>query len=128
MSTEKMHENVNIRSVVDRVMKVSGLRQKDIASQLFETTDTNFSNKIKRESVDVFVIARWAIDENVDLQWLFTGYGRQEDEMSGDTAESIRELIAMVRERDEKIADLEAELKGYSEMEGHPQEDEAESL
>ncbi len=63
---------VHMRIIIDKIKLISGLNQKEIASQLFDITDRNLSNRIRRNSLDTQSIISWATNNNVDLNWLFS--------------------------------------------------------
>ena len=72
MSRKKIYKNVDARNIIDRLMSLSGLKQYEVAEQVFEDTNKNFANKITRNSIDFFALIKWADHENVDLNWLLT--------------------------------------------------------
>lgn len=51
-------------------MERTGLKQKDIALQIFKNTDKNLSNKIRRNTIDFKKTIEWAVNEKIDLNWL----------------------------------------------------------
>lgn len=63
----------DIRKIVDRLVEVSGLKQKEIAEQLYKITPNNFSGKIRDGILRLPPIIDWAVQHDVDLNWLFTG-------------------------------------------------------
>ena len=75
MSRKNVHDEVDSRSIIDRVKEISGLSLKAIASQIFNISDKNLSNKIRRGSIDFFALIKWASNFSVNLNWLLTGEG-----------------------------------------------------
>ena len=66
---------MDTKEIIDRIKYLTGLKQKDIASEIFGISDKNLSNKIRRGSVDMDILVRWAGNASVDLNWLLTGNG-----------------------------------------------------
>lgn len=66
---------MEFKKIIDRIKNKTGYTQKDIASLLFGISDKNLSNKIRRNSVDLDALIKWAGNESVDLNWLLTGEG-----------------------------------------------------
>ncbi len=69
---EKIHEMLNFKEIENRIKKRTGLSEgKDIAA-LFKMTPQNYSNK-KGLGTILPTIIEWAIQENVNLDWLLIG-------------------------------------------------------
>lgn len=69
---EKIHEMLNFKEIENRIKKRTGLSEgKDIAA-LFKMTPQNYSNK-KGLGTILPTIIEWAIQENVNLDWLIKG-------------------------------------------------------
>jgi len=69
---EKIHEMLNFKEIENRIKKHTGLSEgKDIAA-LFGMTPQNYSNK-KGLGTILPTIIEWAIQENVNLDWLLKG-------------------------------------------------------
>ena len=62
--------NVNFREIIEKIKKATGLNQKQIAVEVFDISDKNLSNRIKDNRIDFFKLVRWAVNNNVDLNWL----------------------------------------------------------
>jgi hypothetical protein len=75
-----MNELVQFRKIIERIQEKSGLLQNQIAEQVFDITPNNLNNKIRRNSVDIKPIAKWAMNHRVNLHWLLTGEGDQSGE------------------------------------------------
>jgi hypothetical protein len=54
-------------------MDKTGLKQFQVANYIFGITDKNLSNKIKRNTIDLFAIIKWAGNAKVDLEYILTG-------------------------------------------------------
>ena len=57
-------------------MEYTGLKQYQIASQIFNIYDKNLSNKISRNTIDFDKLIEWSVYENVDLNWLIIGIAK----------------------------------------------------
>jgi len=104
MSSIKSNKSVTAREIIDRVMERTGLSQKEIASQLFETPEKSLSNKIGRGTIDYYALLEWAGNEKVDLNWLFTGVGRSveteiNDILLWNIIEAIEEGLAKLKRK-----------------------------
>ena len=66
---------MDFKEIINRVKLITGSTQKEIAADLFEISDKNLSNKIKRGSIDIDALIKWAGNASVDLNWLLTGNG-----------------------------------------------------
>ncbi|WP_419657738.1 helix-turn-helix domain-containing protein [Desulfosarcina variabilis] len=66
---------MDFKDIIKRIKDYTGFSQKIIAQKIFDISDKNLSNKIRRGSVDLAALLSWASNENVDLNWLFTGEG-----------------------------------------------------
>ena len=66
---------IDFRDIIIRIKDYTGFSQKVIAQNIFDISDKNLSNKIRRGSIDLAALLSWAGNENVDLNWLFTGEG-----------------------------------------------------
>jgi len=64
--------SVTSRDIIDRMMAISGMLQKDLATDIFGISDKNLANKIKRGTIDLFKIIEWAGNNNVDLRSLLS--------------------------------------------------------
>lgn len=64
---------MDFKDIINRIKSLTGYTQKVIASELFGISDKNLSNKIKRNSIDIEALVKWAVNDNVDLDWLLTG-------------------------------------------------------
>lgn len=84
---------MEFKKIIDRIKSKTGYTQKEIATLIFGISDKNLSNKIKRNSVDLESLLKWASNELVDLNWLFG----QEDELGEITQTSN---IVMTRHAD----------------------------
>jgi len=62
--------NVNFREIIEKIKKTTGLNQKQIAIEVFDISDQNLSNRIKDNRIDFFKLIEWAVNNNVDLNWL----------------------------------------------------------
>jgi hypothetical protein len=62
--------NVNFREIIEKIKKATGLNQKQIAAEVFDISDKNLSNRIKGNRIDFFKLVKWAVNNNVDLNWL----------------------------------------------------------
>lgn len=71
MSSKKF-QKVNLDEILSRVRLQTGLRTSKNLAQLFGLSPSNFSNRKKRATL-LPVIVEWAINEDVNLQWLLTG-------------------------------------------------------
>lgn len=71
-------------------MEHTGLKQYQIASQVFNISDKNLSNKISRNTIDFDKLLEWAVHENVDINWLITGIAKSSNL---DINTSLLELI-----------------------------------
>ena len=81
-------------------MKITGLQQQDIASQIFNISDKNLSNKIRRNTIDLFTIFNWASNEKVDLNWLISGKGspRLQKNHNPDNVTGIDSCVEILNE------------------------------
>ena len=75
MSTKKAHASVSQKDIIGRMKSVSGLKTKEIASQIFDISSNNLYNQMRRDTLDYKVIISWAAYEKVNLNWLLTGEG-----------------------------------------------------
>jgi len=66
---------MDFKKIIERIKKITGKAQKDIAIDVFKISDKNLSNKIRRNSVDLDALIKWSGNANVDLNWLLTGKG-----------------------------------------------------
>jgi hypothetical protein len=64
---------VEFREIIDRMKSVTGYTQKRLASDIFQISDKNLSNKISRNKIDITSIVEWSVNHSVDLNWLLTG-------------------------------------------------------
>jgi len=62
--------NVNFREIIEKIKKATGLNQKQIAIEIFDISDKNLSNRIKDNRIDFIKLIKWAVNNNVDLNWL----------------------------------------------------------
>ena len=62
--------SVNFREIIEKIKKTTGLNQKQIAIKVFDISDKNLSNRIKDNRIDFFKVIKWAVNNNVDLNWL----------------------------------------------------------
>jgi transcriptional regulator with XRE-family HTH domain len=62
---------MEFKKIIERIKTKTGYTQKEIAALIFGISDKNLSNKIKRNSVDLDLLLKWADNESVDLNWLF---------------------------------------------------------
>jgi hypothetical protein len=67
--------NVNFREIIEKIKKATGLNQKQIAIEVFDISDKNLSNRIKDNRIDFFKLIKWAVNNNVDLNWLLVSTG-----------------------------------------------------
>jgi hypothetical protein len=75
MSRKKINDYLDIKEIIVRIKQITGLRQYQIAEQIFNITDKNLSNKVSRGTIDLDVLIDWSRIQNVDLNWLFHGEG-----------------------------------------------------
>jgi hypothetical protein len=62
----------DIDPVIERISKVSGENKKKNVAKLLGLLPSDFTNRKKRGTL-LTPIVKWAIDQNVDLNWLLTG-------------------------------------------------------
>lgn len=67
--------NVNFREIIEKIKKATGLNQKQIAIEIFDISDKNLSNRIKDNRIDFIKLIKWAVNNNVDLNWLLVSTG-----------------------------------------------------
>lgn len=67
--------DVNFREIIEKIKKTTGLNQKQIAIEVFDISDKNLSNRIKDNRIDFFKLIKWAVNNNVDLNWLLVSTG-----------------------------------------------------
>lgn len=80
------------RQIVDRIKQITGLKQKEIAVQVFKDTEKNFTNKIKRNSINIPLLIEWATKNNIDIHWLMTGEKYKEDDKDILKSGSVLEI------------------------------------
>jgi transcriptional regulator with XRE-family HTH domain len=66
---------VDSKSIIEKIKSITGYSQKEVAAEIFGISDKNLSNKIRRGSIDLDALIKWAGNVNVDLNWLLTGKG-----------------------------------------------------
>ena len=64
---------IEFREIIDRMKSVTGYTQKRLASDIFNISDKNLSNKISRNKINITSIVEWSVNNSVDLNWLLTG-------------------------------------------------------
>ncbi len=90
---------MEFKKIIERIKKITGLAQKDIAADVFKISDKNLSNKIRRNSVDLDALIKWSGNASVDLNWLLTGKGEPYKSESG-LAKTLKETSAGYASRD----------------------------
>jgi len=88
---------IDYKIIIERIKEITGKTQKDIALLIFDISDKNLSNKIKRNSVDLDALINWVGNVNVNLNWLFTGKGEMFLEES-DIYKDIKDELPIVSE------------------------------
>jgi hypothetical protein len=71
----KEHLIVNLRDIIDRIKLLTGLNQKEIATQIYTISPNNLSNKVRRNTIDIDIIGEWAEHRGVSFDWLLSGVG-----------------------------------------------------
>ena len=79
MSRDKSYKYIASREIISRIQEKTGLTKKAIAEQIFNISGKNLSNRISRDGIDFYILLDWAVDNNVDLNWLVTGGGHEPD-------------------------------------------------
>jgi len=83
---------VNFVLVVDKIMKLKGLRsEKDVAKTL-GISPQDFSNRKKRGTL-LPVVVEWAINERVNLDWLLTGEELTEKRKASPVVKLIDQVL-----------------------------------
>ncbi|BBO74692.1 hypothetical protein DSCW_21090 [Desulfosarcina widdelii] len=81
---------------------ISGLSQKEMASEIFGISEKNLSNKIRRGTVDINILIKWAGNKSVDLNWLLTGEGEtylKDKALNKDDTNAEKPLHSIIIER-----------------------------
>ncbi|WP_319405335.1 hypothetical protein [uncultured Desulfosarcina sp.] len=101
MSTKKHNEIVKLDEIIERINSNFGMSRKDIAEQIFDMTTNALGMKVNRgtfKSTDIEKIAVWALNENVDLNWLLTGQRPHKSHIcSSNNDPETTELLEMTR-------------------------------
>lgn len=63
---------VNIKFIIERLQELTGINSKKELAVLFGLSAADFSNRKRRGSLLPLIID-WAINENVNVNWLLTG-------------------------------------------------------
>ena len=98
---------VDFSKIIQKLRKITGFNQKQIATHIFDISDKNLSNKIKRNSIDFFKLIRWAVHKNVDLNWLFTENAIKPQKDNEASQIDLDTLIQVVKIVDEKLSSEE---------------------
>ncbi|MBC8394485.1 MAG: helix-turn-helix domain-containing protein [Deltaproteobacteria bacterium] len=100
---------VNFKEIISRMKEITGLTQRELSSKIFNTSDSNLSNKIRRNKVDLDSVMAWAVNTNVNLNWLFTGKGEiylieDADRTRGFEGKDIDTLKLVLEAVEERLA------------------------
>ena len=123
---------VEFSKIIQKLKKLTGFNQKQIATHIFDISDKNLSNKIKRNSIDFFKLIRWAVHKNVDLNWLLTENAikpQKENEASQIDLDTLIQVVKIVDEKlpfEEKVTHLEKKARLISLLYAHFTETEKE--
>ena len=106
---------VNFKEIISRMKEVTGLTQRELSSKIFNTSDSNLSNKIRRNKVDLDSVMAWAINGKVNLHWLFTGKGEinlveDVDRPGGFEGKNIETLKLILEAVEEMLAKKKIKL------------------
>lgn len=82
---------MNFDPIIERIMVWKGFENEKEVAQLFGLSGPDFSNRKKRGSVLPFIV-EWALNENVDLNWLLRG----KTEEGGETQDLITSKINLI--------------------------------
>lgn len=65
---------LDMEAIIGRMRLVTGLNNTDIATQLLDISKSNLSNRIKSNQIPFKKIITWAVNENINIGWLLTGF------------------------------------------------------
>jgi len=107
MSSKKINRNVKTEEIIKRIEISFRLTRTQIASEIFDLSAQNLSNRIKRGTIDLYQLSSWAFHNNVNINWLITGQGEKYTGEAPDTPESTTSDKSIHRdELFEKILDF----------------------
>ncbi|MDY6789870.1 MAG: hypothetical protein SWH54_01260 [Thermodesulfobacteriota bacterium] len=97
---------VTSRIIIDRMMAISGLLQKDIATDIFRISEKNLANKIKRGTIDLFKVIEWAGNNNVDLRSLFLEKNEDYTYNAPEFTQKPKGIYSRASDRETVIGDM----------------------
>jgi len=83
--------NVEFKTIIKKIKERTGWNQKEIAANIFNITDKNLWNRIKRNSVDFIKLIEWGVNNGVDLNWLLLDIETSQKEGSSKSDGIIEE-------------------------------------
>jgi len=90
---------VNTKSIIQRLLQIKGLKkEKDLAS-LMGLSQGDFSNRKKRDTL-IPAIMVWAAQNDIDLNWLIYGKGKEPQEPEPETIKAEPENMVRLDHQD----------------------------
>ncbi len=69
----KMNKYINSDKIISRVQEKTGWTRTQIAAKIFDISKNNLGNRIREDRLDFYKLLNWAVNNNVNKEWLITG-------------------------------------------------------
>ena len=73
LSTKIVNKFLNFREIVGRIKTLTGLKEKEIAIQIFDISPQNLSIRKNKNDTPYDKLIAWGVKKNLNLRWLLTG-------------------------------------------------------
>jgi hypothetical protein len=86
---------MNLTNIILKIKSITGFKEKEIAEKVFEISAQNLSTRKKENRLDFPKLIQWAVNNNVDLNWLLLNDQQNKGFLSLNIVE--QELIKALR-------------------------------
>ena len=107
-----MNKFINSDLIIRRIENATGFQRKEIAENIFNISKNNLSNRIRENRLDLYTLSSWAVNNGINLEWLFRGHGSPQESDSGLMQEiDVEVLSGVIKSVDDYLQKAEIDLK-----------------